>query len=61
MDLASTGSSIGKQVVEDAFIVSSIKEKKLEDSNKVNEIKEDKDSKSIEELTIDDFIDDFKL
>jgi topoisomerase-4 subunit A len=63
MDLTSTGSTISKQVVDDAFIVSTLVEKKLdEDAPKKEEVKEKtKEKEEIEELTIDDFLDDFKL
>ena len=63
MDLASTGSTISKQVVDDAFIVSTLVEKKLdEDAPKKEEVKEKTiEKEEIEELTIDDFLDDFKL
>ncbi len=69
MDLASTGSNICKQTVEDSFVVSNIVEKKIDDNNNGNKgestDKDDnavvKDNKEIEELTIDDFLDDFKL
>ena len=63
MDLASTGSTISKQVVDDAFIVPTLIEKKLEeDTPKKEEIKQENvEKEELEELTIDDFLDDFKL
>ena len=64
MDLASTGSTISKIQVEDAFIVTSLMEKKLSESDnkKQENIKEEIDViMNEQELNIDDFIDDFKL
>ena len=73
MDLSSTGSTVSKTDIEDSFKVAELVERKLElnespdkkeDSNK--EVIENielpkKKVTEVEELTIDDFIDDFKL
>lgn len=72
MDLSSTGSTISKTDIEDSFKVSNLVEKKLElsksESSKkeeniqdVEEISLPKEKEQPQELTIDDFIDDFKL
>ena len=64
MDLASTGSSISKKKIETSFVVAELIEAKMEDPKeatpKVEEVKE-APKEEPEELTIDDFIDDFKL
>ena len=69
MDLLSTGSTICKTALEDTFKVAEVRECKLElndnSDNKVvakdeGEVETEETTKS-EELTIDDFIDDFKL
>ena len=66
MDLSSTGSTVCKTPIEDVFKVAEVVERKLELSNQDKEEKpplkeETPVSKKVEELTIDDFIDDFKL
>ena len=62
MDLASTGSTITKQNLENVFAVSTIIESKIDEEQKVEAREEDLNTIQIqEELTIDDFIDDFKL
>ncbi len=69
MDLASTGSSICKTEIEEVFKVATVMESKLELSTKATKeekelevVKEEHVSNNeVKELTIDDFIDDFKL
>ena len=64
MDMASTGSTITKQNLEDTFVATELLEKKLDENNSKEEQKaEEKNitNEEIEELTIDDFINDFKL
>ena len=69
MDLSSTGSTICKTPIEDAFKVAEVVERKLELSDNNDSPKEEKEIAQeeqtkldeSEELTIDDFIDDFKL
>ncbi len=64
MDMASTGSTITKQNLEDTFVATELLEKKLDENNYKEEQKaEEKNitNEEIEELTIDDFINDFKL
>lgn len=69
MDLTSTGSLVSKTNIDATFKVSELVERKLEnnDSSEAPEIVESKvvekvsNNDTIEELTIDDFIDDFKL
>lgn len=68
MDLASTGSTVSKTAIEETFKVSELRERKSElfdSNNKKEETKEepkvDKKEPEVEELTIDDFIEDFKL
>ncbi len=69
MDLSSTGSTICKTPIEDAFKVAEVVERKLElsdnnaSSKEEKEIVQEEQTKldEPEELTIDDFIDDFKL
>ncbi len=65
MDLNSTGSAICKTPLEDAFKVAVLIERKLEltDNSSPKEEKKEEPVKldEPEELTIDDFIDDFKL
>jgi topoisomerase-4 subunit A len=71
MDLSSTGSTISKTNIEDSFKVAELVERKL-DLNELSKPKEESSSlnteelelpkvKEEQELTIDDFIDDFKL
>ena len=57
MDLSSTGSVITKQNLEDVFKVVELIECKLDEKNK----NEEPSIENAKELTIDDFIDDFKL
>ena len=57
MDLVSTGSVISKQKITNAFPLKELKV--ISDANVIIEPKEE--SANIKELTIDDFIDDFKL
>ena len=67
MDLSSTGSTISKHKVEEAFIIAEVVERKLDETTvvKAEPKKEDielpKKKGEATELTIDDFIDDFKL
>ena len=63
MDLASTGSTITKQNLEDSFVATELLEKKLDDKQPAEIVQEEKNNSNteIEELTIDDFINDFKL
>ena len=63
MDLASTGSTITKQNLEDSFVATELLEKKLDDKQPAETVQEEKNTSNteIEELTIDDFINDFKL
>ncbi len=68
MDLASTGSTISKTFIEDSFKVAEVVERKLEltendSKNMVEEpaTKEENHQEEAQEMTIDDFIDDFKL
>ena len=56
MDLVSTGSVISKQKIDTAFIQKELKV--IADADAV--IKTEEDS-NVVEMTIDDFIDDFKL
>ncbi|HAB67641.1 MAG TPA: DNA topoisomerase IV subunit A [Firmicutes bacterium] len=66
MDLSSTGSIVSKSDVIDTFKIAELVEKKLEladgedNSKKQDDVKPTADD-AIEELTIDDFIEDFKL
>ncbi len=61
MDLASTGSLLTKKDLQDVYLKTNLISylKKPKDEEKVEEIKEEKPE--IKELTIDDFIDDFKI
>ena len=65
MDLQSTGSTITKQGLEDVFVATTLTEKKLEEKEKTsansNEEKVEDNIEEPKELTIDDFINDFKL
>ena len=65
MDLSSTGSSISKHKIDEAFVVADVIESKLDESKlletKKEEIELPKKKEEPTELTIDDFIDDFKL
>lgn len=68
MDLASTGSVVSKNNIEDTFKIAELVERKLElnennstEPEKVVEEKVQKKVEDVEELTIDDFIEDFKL
>lgn len=63
MDLASTGSTITKQNLEDSFVATELLEKKLDDKQPAEIVQEENNTSNteIEELTIDDFINDFKL
>ncbi|MGN0966886.1 MAG: DNA topoisomerase IV subunit A [Candidatus Coprovivens sp.] len=67
MDLSSTGSSISKYEVEEAFIIADVEESKLDETKQTStpveeeKIELPKKKEETQELTIDDFIDDFKL
>ena len=66
MDLASTGSTVSKTAIEETFKVAELSERKLElngSSEPKEEVKVEEPIKESEpeELTIDDFIEDFKL
>ena len=65
MDLSSTGSSISKHKIDEAFVIADVIESKLDESKlletKKEEIELPKKKEEPTELTIDDFIDDFKL
>ncbi len=69
MDLSSTGSTICKTKIEETFKVAELVERKIElnqnDTPKKEEVKEEIELPALKEdnkeLTIDDFIDDFKL
>lgn len=65
MDLASTGSSISKHKVEDSFILPILQEIKIDQNEKVvrpvNEESNTPEKTEFKELTIDDFVEDFKL
>ena len=64
MDLASTGSTISKTAREETFKIAELRERKIElnKESKKEETKETvEEKKEPEELTIDDFIEDFKL
>jgi len=70
MDLSSTGSSVSKHPLEDAFVIAPLFTSKLDESkakstqpepdSEENNKSSDSD-KHLEEMTIDDFLDDFKL
>lgn len=76
MDLSSTGSTISKTSIEDSFKVAELVERKIElnvteetkeqpkekiINNEVEELELPKTKEDTQELTIDDFLDDFKL
>jgi hypothetical protein len=67
MDLSSTGSSISKYDVEEAFLITDVEESKLDETKQTStpveeeKIELPKKKEAAQELTIDDFIDDFKL
>lgn len=61
MDLASTGSTITKNNIEASFKVAPLVERKIELNEQTPKEENKKEPKENEELTIDDFIDDFKL
>ncbi len=76
MDLSSTGSTISKTAIEDSFKVAELVERKIElnvteetkkqpkeeiTNNEVEELELPKTKEDTQELTIDDFLDDFKL
>lgn len=61
MDLASTGSTITKNNIEASFKVAPLVERKIELNEQTQKEENKKEPKENEELTIDDFIDDFKL
>ena len=75
MDLSSTGSTISKTTIEESFKVAELVERKIElnvtegqklkpkdePTNEVEEIELPKTKEENQELTIDDFLDDFKL
>jgi len=61
MDLASTGSTITKNNIETSFKVAPLVERKIELNEQTPKEENKKEPKENEELTIDDFIDDFKL
>lgn len=62
MDLASTGSQISKYNIDDAFKKTELYNYLHQEKEISNELSKDTDAKSsIEELTIDDFIDEFKI
>ena len=63
MDLNSTGSAISKKKIEASFVVCELVERKLDEDQVVTkeEVKKEEPKQEIEELTIDNFIDDFKL
>ena len=75
MDLSSTGSTISKTTIEESFKVAELVERKIElnvtegqklkpkdeSTNEVEEIELPKTKEENQELTIDDFLDDFKL
>lgn len=59
MDLASTGSTLSKKTIDDTFIVSELKEIKINENEVITRPEPPTDNS--QELTIDDFIEDFKL
>lgn len=61
MDLTSTGSTITKNNIEASFKVAPLVERKIELNEQTQKEENKKEPKENEELTIDDFIDDFKL
>ena len=61
MDLSSTGSSISKYVVEDVFVKTYLKQIEIVDDNEKNLETKEKKVEKVKELTMDDFLDDFKL
>lgn len=67
MDLASTGSVVSKNTIEDTFKIAELVERKLElsentdNKNETPKVENVKESHGEKELTIDDFIEDFKL
>ena len=62
MDLTSTGSQISKYNIDDAFKKTELYNYLHQEKEISNELSKDTDTKSsIEELTIDDFIDEFKI
>ncbi len=65
MDLASTGSTVSKKVIEDYLIVSDLKEVKIDENEEIikpEPTKEVIDDGVIEgQVSIDDFVEDFKL
>ena len=66
MDLSSTGSSVSKYQLEEAFQIAEVEESKLEEQKGSKQPEEEsielpKKKDETQELTIDDFIDDFKL
>ena len=63
MDFASTGSLLSKKNIDDIFCLSEIEEIKIDENEEVIPIQkneENEDGKT-QEMTIDDFIEDFKL
>lgn len=62
MDIVSNGSQISKNGYEEVFIKANLEEEKKEkEVNDVKEVKEEKKEIKIKEMTIDDFLTDFKL
>ena len=62
MDLASTGSTISKKNIEDTFLYESLKEIKIDENEVViRPVQEEQSQEDIQELTIDDFVEEFKL
>lgn len=65
MDLASTGSNISKEKIEDSFVLPTLQEIKIDDNEEIirpTSIEETTtNDDEVKELTIDDFIEDFKL
>ncbi len=63
MDFASTGSSLSKKAIEASYLVKTLKEVKIDENEKVIPIlkEEARNEEGTQELTIDDFIEDFKL
>lgn len=62
MDFASTGSTLSKRSIEATYLVTYLKEIKFDENEVViEEPKENELEEKREELTIDDFIEDFKL
>ena len=66
MDLSSTGSSISKYDIDDVFVKTYLKQLEIVDDNEdtaseETQVEEEPKVEKVKELTMDDFLDDFKL